>query len=215
MITLFRFFLKCSTEIMTGPFLSPQGFTGSSCEYDSRSCGNLNCRNGGTCVSGHLGPRCLCPSTFTGPECQTPTDSLCISNPCYNGGTCQITPDVPFFQCSCPGNFNGLLCHILDYSFAGGFGRDITPPPKVEVSCEIPQCDEWAGNHICDSLCNNHACGWDGGDCSLNFDDPWKNCSAALQCWRYFNDGKCDGQCNSPGCLYDGFDCQGQEGQCK
>lgn len=122
---------------------------------------------------------------------------------------------MPFFQCSCPSNFNGLLCHILDYSFVGGFGRDITPPPEVEVSCEIPQCDEWAGNHICDSLCNNHACGWDGGDCSLNFDDPWQNCSAALQCWRYFNDGKCDGQCNSPGCLYDGFDCQGQEGQCK
>uniref|UniRef100_A0A8P4KDC2 Neurogenic locus notch homolog protein 1 n=1 Tax=Dicentrarchus labrax TaxID=13489 RepID=A0A8P4KDC2_DICLA len=192
----------------------PPGFTGSSCEYDSRSCGSLNCRNGGTCVSGHIGPRCLCPPTFTGPECQTPTDSLCISNPCYNGGTCQITPDVPFFQCSCPSNFNGLLCHILDYSFVGGFGRDITPPPEVEVSCEIPQCDEWAGNHICDSLCNNHACGWDGGDCSLNFDDPWQNCSAALQCWRYFNDGKCDGQCNSPGCLYDGFDCQGQEGQC-
>uniref|UniRef100_A0AAQ4QQ20 Neurogenic locus notch homolog protein 1 n=1 Tax=Gasterosteus aculeatus aculeatus TaxID=481459 RepID=A0AAQ4QQ20_GASAC len=192
----------------------PPGFTGSSCEYDSRSCGSLNCRNGGTCVSGHLGPRCLCPPTFTGPECQTPTDSLCISNPCYNGGTCQVTPDAPFFHCSCPSNFNGLLCHILDYSFVGGFGRDITPPPEVEVSCEIAQCDEWAGNHICDSLCNNHACGWDGGDCSLNFDDPWQNCSAALQCWRYFNNGKCDGQCNSPGCLYDGFDCQGQEGQC-
>uniref|UniRef100_A0A8C7XTQ6 Neurogenic locus notch homolog protein 1 n=1 Tax=Oryzias sinensis TaxID=183150 RepID=A0A8C7XTQ6_9TELE len=192
----------------------PPGFTGSSCEYDSHSCGSLNCKNGGTCVSGHLGPRCLCPSAFTGPECETPTDSLCISNPCYNGGTCQTTPNAPFFKCSCPSNFNGLLCHILDYSFVGGFGRDITPPPEVEVSCGIPQCDEWAGNHICDSLCNNHACGWDGGDCSLNFDDPWKNCSAALQCWRYFNDGKCDGQCNSPGCLYDGFDCQGQEGQC-
>uniref|UniRef100_A0A8C5HLG4 Neurogenic locus notch homolog protein 1 n=1 Tax=Gouania willdenowi TaxID=441366 RepID=A0A8C5HLG4_GOUWI len=196
------------------PVSTAKGFTGSSCEYDSRSCGNLNCRNGGTCVSGHLGPRCLCSPTFTGPECQTPTDSLCISNPCYNGGTCQITSEAPFFHCSCPSNFNGLLCHILDYSFVGGLGRDITPPPEVEVSCEIPQCDEWAGNHICDSLCNNHACGWDGGDCSLNFDDPWQNCSAALQCWRYFNDGKCDGQCNSPGCLYDGFDCQGQEGQC-
>ncbi|XP_024236984.1 neurogenic locus notch homolog protein 1 isoform X1 [Oncorhynchus tshawytscha] len=192
----------------------PPGYTGSSCEYDSRFCGSLNCRNGGTCVSGHLSPRCLCPTAFTGPECQTPTNSPCNVNHCYNGGTCQRTPDAPFFHCSCPNNFNGLLCHILDYSFPGGFGRDITPPPEVEVSCEIPQCDEWAGNHICDSLCNNHACGWDGGDCSLNFDDPWQNCSAALQCWRYFNDGKCDEQCKSPGCLYDGFDCQGQEGQC-
>lgn len=192
-----------------------KGFTGSSCEYDSHSCGSLNCKNGGTCVSGHLSPRCLCTAAFTGPECQIPTDSPCNSNPCYNGGTCQVTSEAPFFHCGCPSNFNGLFCHILDYSFYGGFGRDITPPPEVEVSCEIPQCDEWAGNHICDTLCNNHACGWDGGDCSLNFDDPWQNCSAALQCWRYFNDGKCDEQCNSPGCLYDGFDCQGQEGQCK
>uniref|UniRef100_A0A8C5FCE1 Neurogenic locus notch homolog protein 1 n=1 Tax=Gadus morhua TaxID=8049 RepID=A0A8C5FCE1_GADMO len=178
----------------------PQGFTGSSCEYDSHSCGSLNCKNGGTCVSGHLSPRCLCTADFTGSECQIPANSPCNSNPCYNGGTCQVTSEAPFFHCGCPSNFNGLLCHILDYSFYGG--------------CEIAQCDEWAGNHICDTLCNNHACGWDGGDCSLNFDDPWQNCSAALQCWRYFNDGKCDEQCNSAGCLYDGFDCQGQEGQC-
>jgi Notch-like protein len=166
-------------------------------------------------VSGHLSPRCLCTADFTGSECQIPANSPCNSNPCYNGGTCQVTSEAPFFHCGCPSNFNGLLCHILDYSFYGGFGRDITPPPEVEVSCEIAQCDEWAGNHICDTLCNNHACGWDGGDCSLNFDDPWQNCSAALQCWRYFNDGKCDSHCDSAGCLYDGFDCQNLEGHCK
>jgi Notch-like protein len=85
----------------------------------------------------------------------------------------------------------------------------------VEVSCEIPQCEERKGNKYCDTLCNNHACGWDGGDCSLNFNDPWKNCTSSLQCWRYFNDGKCDEQCNNAGCLYDGFDCQNLEGQCK
>uniref|UniRef100_A0AAQ4PW40 Neurogenic locus notch homolog protein 1 n=1 Tax=Gasterosteus aculeatus aculeatus TaxID=481459 RepID=A0AAQ4PW40_GASAC len=190
------------------------GFTGSTCEYDAQACGSLNCRNGGTCISGHKSPKCLCTPSFTGPECQYPTDSPCNSNPCYNGGVCEYTSEAPYYHCVCPAVFNGLRCHILDYSFKGGFGHDIPPPSGVEVTCDIPLCEEAKHNKYCDVLCNNHACGWDNGDCSLNFDDPWKNCSAALQCWRYFNDGKCDSQCDNAGCLYDGFDCQNLEGQC-
>nr|XP_023663695.1 neurogenic locus notch homolog protein 1-like [Paramormyrops kingsleyae] len=192
----------------------PPGYTGSTCEYDARSCGSLHCRNGGTCISGQKSPRCLCPVAYTGPECQYPVDSPCNSGPCYNGGTCQYTAEAPHFRCVCPANFNGLLCHILDYTFRGGPGSDITPAPEVPESCKVAQCEGRQGNKVCDGLCNNHACSWDGGDCSLNFDDPWKNCSAALQCWRYFNDSKCDKQCDNAGCLYDGFDCQDQEGQC-
>lgn len=104
---------------------------------------------------------------------------------------------------------------MLDYGFPGGKGRDITPPPDVVTHCEVDDCIGREGDSVCDSKCNNYECDWDGGDCSLNFDDPWKNCSAALQCWRYFDDGKCDQQCNNAGCLYDGFDCQNLEGQCK
>uniref|UniRef100_A0A8C6P6B2 Neurogenic locus notch homolog protein 1 n=1 Tax=Nothobranchius furzeri TaxID=105023 RepID=A0A8C6P6B2_NOTFU len=192
----------------------PPGFTGSSCEYDSKACGSLHCRNGGTCISGHNSPKCVCLPSFTGPECQYPTHSPCNSSPCYNGGTCEYSSEVPFYHCICPTNFNGLRCHILDYSFPGGVGQTIPPPADVMVACEIPQCEEHKHNKYCDVLCNNHACGWDNGDCSLNFDDPWKNCSASLQCWRYFNDEKCDSQCDNAGCLYDGFDCQNLEGQC-
>uniref|UniRef100_A0A669B461 Neurogenic locus notch homolog protein 1 n=1 Tax=Oreochromis niloticus TaxID=8128 RepID=A0A669B461_ORENI len=191
----------------------PPGFTGSTCEYDSQACGSLHCHNGGTCISGHKSPTCLCTPSFTGPECQYPTNSPCNSNPCYNGGTCEYTSEEPYYHCDCPANFNGLRCHILDYSFPGGFGHNI-PPPPVDVTCGIPQCEERKYNKHCDVSCNNHECGWDNGDCSLNFNDPWKNCSAALQCWRYFNDGKCDSQCDNAGCLYDGFDCQNLEGQC-
>uniref|UniRef100_A0A669DUC1 Neurogenic locus notch homolog protein 1 n=1 Tax=Oreochromis niloticus TaxID=8128 RepID=A0A669DUC1_ORENI len=190
----------------------PPGFTGSTCEYDSQACGSLHCHNGGTCISGHKSPTCLCTPSFTGPECQYPTNSPCNSNPCYNGGTCEYTSEEPYYHCDCPANFNGLRCHILDYSFPGGFGHNI-PPPPVDVTCGIPQCEERKYNKHCDVSCNNHECGWDNGDCSLNFNDPWKNCSAALQCWRYFNDGKCDSQCDNAGCLYDGFDCQNLEGQ--
>ncbi|NWH78743.1 NOTC1 protein, partial [Piaya cayana] len=192
----------------------PPGFVGATCENDSRSCGNLHCLNGGTCTSIHKSSKCTCTPAFTGPECQYPARSPCTSNPCYNGGTCEFFGDAaPFYRCNCPANFNGLNCHILDFDFQGGIGQDIIPP-KIEEKCEIAVCAGYAGNKICDGKCNNHACGWDGGDCSLNFNDPWKNCSQSLQCWKYFNDGKCDSQCNNAGCLYDGFDCQKYEGQC-
>uniref|UniRef100_A0A8C3TG60 Neurogenic locus notch homolog protein 1 n=1 Tax=Chelydra serpentina TaxID=8475 RepID=A0A8C3TG60_CHESE len=187
------------------------GFVGATCENDSRTCGNRHCLNGGTCISIH---KCMCDPAFTGPDCQYPVSSPCNSNPCYNGGTCEYFSDAsPHYQCNCPANFNGLYCHILDFDFRGGVGQDITPP-QIEEKCEISVCAGLAGNKICNGKCNNHACGWDGGDCSLNFNDPWKNCSQSLQCWKYFNDGKCDSQCNNAGCLYDGFDCQKVEGQC-
>uniref|UniRef100_A0A3Q0QX00 Neurogenic locus notch homolog protein 1 n=1 Tax=Amphilophus citrinellus TaxID=61819 RepID=A0A3Q0QX00_AMPCI len=188
----------------------PPGFTGSTCEYDSQACGILHCHNGGTCISGYKSPTCLCTPSFTGPECQYPTNSLCNSNPCYNGGTCEYTSEAPYYHCVCPTKFNGLRCHILDYNFRGGFGVDILPPTEVDVPCGIPECEESKYNKHCDAICNNHECGWDNGDCSLNFNDPWKNCSAALQCWRYFNNGQCDSQCDNCKrfkCEWDGLDC--------
>lgn len=191
-----------------------QGFDGATCEYDTRLCGNLLCHNGGTCISALKTPKCVCPDEFTGALCQYPVSSPCNSNPCYNGGTCKFVTEEPFYQCVCPRNFNGLSCHILDYGFEGGQGRDIEPSDIKEV-CGIDLCAAQAGNKICNANCNTHACGWDGGDCSLDFYDPWKNCTEALQCWKYFNDGKCDSQCNNAGCLYDGFDCQNIDNQCK
>uniref|UniRef100_A0A8V5H3B8 Neurogenic locus notch homolog protein 1 n=1 Tax=Melopsittacus undulatus TaxID=13146 RepID=A0A8V5H3B8_MELUD len=207
---------KCTDRVGGYSCICPPGFgfVGATCENDSRTCGNLHCLNGGTCISIHKSSKCMCAPAFTGPECQYPASSPCTSNPCYNGGTCEFFSDAsPFYRCNCPANFNGLNCHILDFDFQGGIGQDIIPP-KIEEKCEIAVCAGYAGNKICDGKCNNHACGWDGGDCSLNFNDPWKNCSQSLQCWKYFNDGKCDSQCNNAGCLYDGFDCQKYEGQC-
>lgn len=184
---------------MRGRGLSPQGFEGATCENDARACGSRRCLNGGTCISGPRSPTCLCLGAFTGPECQFPAGSPCVGgNPCYNQGSCEPTAESPFYRCLCPAKFNGLLCHILDYSFGGGLGLDI-PPPQIEEACALPECREEAGNKVCSLACNNHACGWDGGDCSLNFNDPWQNCSQSLQCWKYFSNGRCDSQCSSAG----------------
>uniref|UniRef100_A0A8C6ULA4 Neurogenic locus notch homolog protein 1 n=1 Tax=Neogobius melanostomus TaxID=47308 RepID=A0A8C6ULA4_9GOBI len=178
----------------------PPGFSGATCEYDAQACGTLHCHNGGTCISGHKSPKCLCTPAFIGPECKFLSNRPCTSSPCYNGGTCENTAEAPYYHCVCPANFIGERCHILDRGLQ-------------DKQCEVPECEELKHNKICDVLCNNHACGWDNGDCSLNFDDPWKNCSASLQCWRYFNNDRCDSQCDNAGCLYDGFDCQNLEGQ--
>uniref|UniRef100_A0A4W3GEJ5 Neurogenic locus notch homolog protein 1 n=1 Tax=Callorhinchus milii TaxID=7868 RepID=A0A4W3GEJ5_CALMI len=192
----------------------PPGYDGATCENKVSQCGALHCPHGSTCVYRHGTTHCLCPTGFTGPECQFPTNSHCEVNPCYNGGTCEPRPTAPYYHCRCPPLFNGLQCFILDYSFVGGEGQDITLPPDQDVSCEVSECAMLAGNRLCDARCNTHACHWDGGDCSLNFNNPWQNCSLSLQCWRYFANNRCDDQCNTPGCLYDGFDCQSLESHC-
>uniref|UniRef100_A0A8C6XSH5 Neurogenic locus notch homolog protein 1 n=1 Tax=Naja naja TaxID=35670 RepID=A0A8C6XSH5_NAJNA len=198
------------------------GYTGRRCETVFNGCQNRPCRNGGTCAvasntkHGYIckcpPSKCMCAPGFTGPECQFPSHSPCHSGPCYNEGTCQFIPELPHYRCLCPVNFNGLNCHILDFEFPGGPGQDITPP-LVEEKCEIPSCPSLAGNKICNAKCNNHACSWDGGDCSLNFNDPWKNCTQALHplydkyCKDHFSDGNCDMGCNSAECEWDGLDC--------
>ncbi|KAJ0012984.1 hypothetical protein NQD34_017318 [Periophthalmus magnuspinnatus] len=201
------------------------GYTGQRCDKVFDGCKGRPCRNGGSCAVASNTPHgfiCKCPpahAAYVLPHSLGQSAKLPVTPSASQIHATTVEPVRSHWR---PHSSSAAAPAISMASFVtsliipslGVLAGDITPPPEVEVSCEIPQCDEWAGNHICDSLCNNHACGWDGGDCSLNFDDPWQNCSAALQCWRYFNDGKCDGQCNSPGCLYDGFDCQGQEGQC-
>lgn len=70
------------------------------------------------------------------------------------------------------------------------------------------QCKQFAGDKVCDNQCNNHECQWDGGDCSLNWRQPWLDCTGGVPCWNLFKNGQCDKECNNAGCLFDGFECQ-------
>ena len=63
--------------------------------------------------------------------------------------------------------------------------------------------------------CNNHACNWDGTDCSYGI-NPWINCTVTtVRCWELYSNGECDEICNNRECIYDGFDCEGKLPECK
>lgn len=70
------------------------------------------------------------------------------------------------------------------------------------------ECEQRAGDKVCDPQCKNSECKWDGGDCSLHWKKIWENCKASVPCSDLFRNGKCDPECNNAGCLFDSFECQ-------
>lgn len=140
---------------------------------------------------GHL--YCQCQLGFSGPHCEN--EQKCPWT-CQNGGTCIKDPSNTYqFSCRCPMYFSGRYCekNLL-----------IQHPP----TCPYLQCERQSGDKVCDDQCNNHECQWDGGDCSLNWQHPWANCTASVPCWDLFKNGRCDKECDNSRCLFDSFECQ-------
>uniref|UniRef100_A0A8C8SMG2 Notch receptor 3 n=1 Tax=Pelusios castaneus TaxID=367368 RepID=A0A8C8SMG2_9SAUR len=164
----------------------PPNYSGPNCERLVLSCRELACFNGGSCQHTALGARCSCPPGFSGSDCRLRANSSCTSD-----------PGPPHFQCLCPSGFSGLHCELT----------------LQELRCLQEECGAKAGDSVCDKECNSPACKWDGGDCSLRVDDPWRQCEV-LQCWRVFNNSQCDEACNTAECLYDNFDCKSRERTC-
>ncbi|XP_016104917.1 protocadherin Fat 3-like isoform X2 [Sinocyclocheilus grahami] len=72
------------------------------------ACAAQPCVNGATCVSlpsgGYL---CICSALYTGGHCETEI-SVCMPNPCQNGGVCK--PIGNAFICSCKRGYTGATC---------------------------------------------------------------------------------------------------------
>ncbi|KAK1792108.1 hypothetical protein P4O66_001885 [Electrophorus voltai] len=62
------------------------------CEMNVDECASAPCPNGGRCVAGIRGDRCLCPAGFAGPDCAIDADE-CTSSPCLHG-RCKRTARV-------------------------------------------------------------------------------------------------------------------------
>lgn len=136
---------------------------------------------------------CQCQQGFSGAHCE---NSQWCPWPCQNGGTCMKDSANPVqYSCHCPNNFSGRYCE----------NNVVGSGPS---SCPYLQCKHHSEDKVCDAQCNNHECHWDGGDCSLNWMQPWANCTASVSCWDLFKNGRCDKECDNPGCLFDGFECQ-------
>lgn len=140
-------------------------------------------------TAGHL--YCHCQPGFSGAHCE---NQLRCPWPCQNGGTCDQSKPYQF-SCHCPPHFTGRYC-------------ENKLPSSGPPSCPYLQCGQHSQDRVCDDQCNNHECQWDGGDCSLNWQKPWENCTASIPCWDRFKNRQCDKECDNPGCLFDGFECQ-------
>jgi len=98
-------------------------------------CDTLQCSNGGYCQDGH----CICPSGWTGPNCQTPvTTDPCQNMTCKNGGYCQNG------ACVCPQDWAGADC-----------GTRVDP-------CATVTC--YNGGYCINGQCSCPA-GWEGPAC--------------------------------------------------
>ncbi|MED6258264.1 hypothetical protein ATANTOWER_005028, partial [Ataeniobius toweri] len=172
----------------------PPGFSGFSCgEIEDYNCARLSCQNGGRCLRSQAGYLyCQCQPGFSGSHCEK--EQSCAV-PCQNGGVCVKDPLNPFqHSCRCLKNFFGRFCENR---------ARVSEPLK----CPYVQCEQHSGDNVCDDQCNNHECQWDGGDCSLNWLQPWVGCKASVPCWDLFKNGQCDKECDNLGCLFDSFEC--------
>lgn len=117
-----------------------------------------------------------------------PTDSLCLSNPCWNGGTCaQIGND---FFCSCPSGATGKDCRQITTAAC------LTSNPcRNNAVCMVTPV-----NGVMDSFC---VCAgpWTGKFCDVSL----LTCNAQAPC---FNGGSCiNNVCKCPA-NFTGYQCQ-------
>lgn len=84
------------------------GFLGDHCEMEQsqqRQCDPNLCPSYAECIDHRGSPQCICKPEFPGeyPNCKG--DSICVNNPCLNGGICSSNQGM--INCTCPAGFTG------------------------------------------------------------------------------------------------------------
>lgn len=100
-----------------------------------------------------------------------------------NGAIC--IDQINGFKCICSEGFTGEFCQndINKYNATDEF---------IKLECLKRNCNEKAHNGHCDIECNHFSCQFDGGDCSVEIPNPYKNCMHASYCAHSFKNGHCD-----------------------
>lgn len=191
------------------------------CE-EVNGCMPSTCLNGGTCYTGKLGYRCVCPSTYTGYTCEK---NICeASNPCSQYGSCSISTSLDQWFCSCVPGFTGQNCttNIDECSSAPcKYGRCIDNTNGYRCECyagytdtacasDINECSSnpCKNNGNCTNLINRFVCtceaGFTGATCEIDINEcasfPCKNggtCKDLInaflcECPERFYDTNCD-----------------------
>lgn len=172
---------------------------------------------------------CQCLPGHTGQRCEVEMD-LCQSQPCSNGGSCEVTTGPPpGFTCRCPEGFEGPTCsrkapacgnrHCHNGGLCLPSPKPGSPPLCACLSgfggpdCLTPPAPPGCGPP---SPClHNGSCtetpglGNPGFQCTCPPDSPGPRCQrpGANGCEGRGGDGACDAGCSGPGGDWDGGDC--------
>ena len=167
-----------------------------------QSCSAQPCPSNATCTNMFDSYSCICPSGYTGADCDVEI-SVCLDFTCEHNGTC--IDSMGSFYCECRPGYNGSYCenvinpcddvpcdnggicsHTGDLDFAcsclSGYTGDT-------CSTEVDECSSnpCLNNGTCTDLLNDYNCsclpGYSGTNCHMNIDDCYPNaCANGGQC---------------------------------
>ncbi|XP_046583339.1 neurogenic locus notch homolog protein 2-like isoform X1 [Haliotis rubra] len=90
----------------------------------------IECMNGGTAVEDDSGPKCECPSMYTGTRCEEVKCDL----ECMNDGMCDVVGGRP--RCVCSEHFNGTRCeNPVCENGCGSYGNCVAEDGEARCSC--------------------------------------------------------------------------------
>ncbi|XP_030380643.1 cadherin-related tumor suppressor [Scaptodrosophila lebanonensis] len=115
------------------------GFAGEQCTRRQDPCNPNPCLAQAKCHRIGYDYQCICPNNLEGKQCQRERGDICLTKPCRNGGSCQISSDGKSFICLCRPGYRGSLCESISDScrpnpcFHGG--QCVSLKPGFKCTC--------------------------------------------------------------------------------